>query len=78
IGFTVSLLIGELAFGLGSERDAHVKVAVLTGSVLAAGLASVILRARSRAYRRVHAAETVDRDRDGVPDVYQAQPDRSA
>ncbi|MFF3857031.1 Na+/H+ antiporter NhaA [Micromonospora sp. NPDC002575] len=78
IGFTVSLLIGELAFGLGSERDDHVKVAVLTGSLLAAGLATVILRARSRAYRRVHAAETVDRDRDGVPDVYQAQPDRSA
>ena len=36
IGFTVSLLIGDLAFGLGSERDDHVKVAVLTGSVAAA------------------------------------------
>ena len=34
IGFTVSLLIGELAFGLGSERDDHVKVAVLAGSLL--------------------------------------------
>jgi NhaA family Na+:H+ antiporter len=32
IGFTVSLLIGELAFGAGSLRDEHVKVAVLTGS----------------------------------------------
>jgi Na+/H+ antiporter NhaA len=28
IGFTVSLLIGELAFGIGSDRDNHVKVAV--------------------------------------------------
>ncbi|MGC4806764.1 Na+/H+ antiporter NhaA [Micromonospora sp. DT233] len=75
VGFTVSLLIGELAFGLGSERDDHVKVAVLTGSLLAAALAAVVLRARSRFYRRVHAAESVDRDRDGIPDVYQAPPD---
>src|SRR4051794_6379328 len=36
VGFTVSLLIGELAFGPGSERDEHVKVAVLTGSIVAA------------------------------------------
>src|SRR5690606_38751535 len=28
IGFTVSLLIGELAFGAGSERDEHVKIGV--------------------------------------------------
>ena len=32
IWFTVSLLIGDLAFGPGSTRDEHVKVAVLTGS----------------------------------------------
>ena len=37
IGFTVSLLIGELAFGGGpARRDDHVKVAVLTGSLSAA------------------------------------------
>ncbi|SCG44818.1 Na+/H+ antiporter NhaA [Micromonospora inositola] len=76
IGFTVSLLIGELAFGLGSERDGHVKVAVLTGSLLAAMVATIILRARGRLYRRVYEAETVDRDRDGVPDIYQPEPDR--
>ncbi len=34
IGFTVSLLIGELAFGAGSERDDHVKIGVLLGSLL--------------------------------------------
>lgn len=73
IGFTVSLLIGELAFGLGSARDGHVKVAVLTGSLLAAMVATVILRARGRLYRRVYEAETVDRDHDGVPDIYQPQ-----
>ena len=51
IGFTVSLLIGELAFGTDSLTDEHVKVRVLTGSVLAAVLASLLLRARNRAYR---------------------------
>ncbi|SCF26144.1 Na+/H+ antiporter NhaA [Micromonospora mirobrigensis] len=71
IGFTVSLLIGELAYGPGSERDDHVKVAVLTGSLLSALLATVILRARTRVYRRVHEAETIDRDQDGVPDIYE-------
>ena len=70
IGFTVSLLIGELAFGLGSEQDEHVKVGVLVGSVTAALLAAVVLRLRNRAYRRLHEAETADLDQDGVPDVY--------
>ncbi|HEX8631124.1 MAG TPA: Na+/H+ antiporter NhaA [Catenuloplanes sp.] len=71
IGFTVSLLIGELAFGLGTERDDHVKVAVLTGSLAAALLAGIILRVRDRAYRRIHEAETIDHDHDGIPDVYE-------
>lgn len=73
IGFTVSLLIGELAFGLGSERDDHVKVAVLAGSVLAALLAGILLRARDRVYRRIQAAEAMDADADGIPDVYETQ-----
>lgn len=72
IGFTVSLLIGELAFGLGSERDDQVKIAVLTGSLAAAVLATVILRLRNRTYRRLYEAERVDRDRDDVPDIYQS------
>jgi NhaA family Na+:H+ antiporter len=71
IGFTVSLLIGELAFGVGSERDDHVKVGVLVGTVTAALLATVVLRLRNRRYRRIHEAEQVDADADGVPDVYQ-------
>ena len=41
VGFTVSLLVGELAFGVGSERDDSVKLAVLVGSLLSALLASV-------------------------------------
>jgi NhaA family Na+:H+ antiporter len=71
IGFTVSLLIGELAFGSGSERDEHVKVGVLTGSMLAATLAAIILRARNRAYRRLRLEEEQDTDRDGIPDVFE-------
>jgi NhaA family Na+:H+ antiporter len=74
IGFTVSLLIGELAFGLGTERDDHVKVAVLTGSLAAALLAAVVLRVRDRAYRRIREQEELDRDHDGIPDVYEDQP----
>jgi NhaA family Na+:H+ antiporter len=60
IGFTVSLLIGELAFGPGSEADEHVKVGILVGSVVAAVLASVVLRARNRVYRRIEAREQAD------------------
>lgn len=77
IGFTVSLLIGELAFGSGSLRDEHVKVGVLTGSLVAAALASVVLRMRNRTYRRLCELEDVDDDGDGVPDVYQVAPDGS-
>ncbi len=68
VGFTVSLLIGELAFG-SSERDDHVRIGVLVGSTLAALLAAVVLRLRNRHYRTVHDAEERDDDRDGVPDV---------
>ncbi|MFI5958035.1 Na+/H+ antiporter NhaA [Cryptosporangium sp. NPDC051539] len=77
IGFTVSLLIGELAFGAGSDRDEHVKVAVLTGSVLAAILATAILRVRNHVYRRIRQAEAVDADADGIPDVYQPRPEEA-
>lgn len=75
IGFTVSLLIGDLAFGSGSTRDDHVKVGVLVGSVVSAVLASVVLRARNRVYRRIEIEETRDDDRDDVPDVYQRDDD---
>ena len=71
IGFTVSLLIGELAFGQGSERDDHVKVGVLVGSLTAALLASVVLRLRNRTYRRICEVEERDSDADGVPDVFE-------
>ena len=71
IGFTVSLLIGDLAFGTNSDRNDHVKVAVLTGSIVAASLATVVLRIRNGVYRRIEEAEKIDDDLDGIPDVYQ-------
>ncbi|GAA4685288.1 Na+/H+ antiporter NhaA [Pseudonocardia yuanmonensis] len=75
IGFTVSLLIGELAFGTGSAIDGEVKIGVLTGSLLSALVASVILRIRNVRYRRMELEEAVDSDADGIPDVYQRRED---
>jgi NhaA family Na+:H+ antiporter len=59
LGFTVSLLIGELSFGAETPRGEHVKLAVLTGSLVAATLAAVVLRRRNRTYRATN--------RDGTP-----------
>jgi len=70
VGFTVSLLIGELAFGAGTQRDDHVKVAILVGSLLAAIIAGLLLRSRNRVYDRLAEQERLDSDRDGVPDIY--------
>lgn len=75
IGFTVSLLVAELSFGPGVPAGDHAKVAILVSSVTAAALASIILVARNRHYRRIEAVEGIDADADGVPDVYQ-QPER--
>jgi NhaA family Na+:H+ antiporter len=71
IGFTVSLLIGELAFAGDDDTVALVKAAVLVGSLLAAAVASVVLRARNTVHRRLAEQEARDDDADGVPDVYQ-------
>ncbi|PWJ47048.1 sodium/proton antiporter, NhaA family [Quadrisphaera granulorum] len=71
IGFTVSLLIGELAFGAGSVRGEHVTVGVLTGTLIAALLAAAVLGPRNRYYRRIAQLEARDDDGDGIPDVYQ-------
>jgi NhaA family Na+:H+ antiporter len=75
VGFTVSLLIGELAFGAGSVLDDRVKTAVLSGSLVSAALAAVVLARRNAVYRRVAERESVDADGDGVPDVYQRPTD---
>jgi NhaA family Na+:H+ antiporter len=71
VGFTVSLLIGELAYGVGNLTDEHVKIGVLVGSVISALGAAVILTSRNRRYREIDAREQLDADGDGVPDVFQ-------
>lgn len=80
IGFTVSLLIAELSFGAGTPTADHAKVGVLTASLLAAAVASVLLSARNRRYRAIAAALAVDADADGIPDRYETDgvPDRDA
>lgn len=51
IGFTVSLLITELAFADDLTRLDAVKTAVLLASATSAAVAAVVLRLRDRAYR---------------------------
>ncbi len=71
IGFTVSLLIGELAFDGDATLTDEVKAAVLMGSVIAALLATVLLKIRNAKYRRLYEAEERDEDLDGIPDIYE-------
>ncbi|MGA5167507.1 MULTISPECIES: Na+/H+ antiporter NhaA [Streptomyces] len=70
IGFTVALLIGELAFHDPATTE-HVKAAVLVGSLIAAALAALLIRRRNGVYRRLYEEETRDDDHDGIPDIYQ-------
>jgi NhaA family Na+:H+ antiporter len=71
IGFTVSLLIGELAFAGDAALTDEVKASVLVGSLIAASLATVLLKLRNARYRRLCEVEERDEDLDGVPDVYE-------
>ncbi|MER8221567.1 Na+/H+ antiporter NhaA [Streptomyces sp. NPDC094143] len=71
IGFTVSLLIGELAFDGDQAMTGAVKAAVLMGSLVAAVLATVLLKIRNAKYRRLWEEEERDEDADGIPDIYE-------
>lgn len=70
IGFTVSLLIGDLAF-VSDDLEEYVKIGVLGGSLLAALLAAVVLLSRNRHYRLIEEQESRDDDADGIPDAFQ-------
>lgn len=71
IGFTVSLLIGELAFVGDDDMINEIKASVLIGSLIAAVLSGVLLKLRVRRYRALFDAEELDEDASGVPDVYE-------
>ncbi|WP_447038255.1 Na+/H+ antiporter NhaA [Streptomyces sp. DSM 118878] len=71
IGFTVSLLIGELAFTDDPMLTDEVKAAVLAGSLIAAVLSGILLKLRNATYRRLWEDEERDEDLDGIPDVYE-------
>ncbi|MGW2703896.1 Na+/H+ antiporter NhaA [Streptomyces sp. NPDC001340] len=70
IGFTVALLIGELAFPQAALGE-HVKAAVLVASLVSAVVGGLILRRRNQLYRRLHEEENTGADADGIPDLYQ-------
>ncbi|WP_107402000.1 Na+/H+ antiporter NhaA [Streptomyces oceani] len=72
IGFTVSLLVTELAFTDETTRE-HVKAAVLIGSLISAVAACVLLRFRDATYRRLWQEETRDEDLDGIADIDQEE-----
>ncbi|MEG3628501.1 Na+/H+ antiporter NhaA [Streptomyces poriticola] len=71
IGFTVSLLIGELAFEGDATMTEEIKASVLTGSLIAAVLATVLLKIRNAKYRKMIEDEERDEDLSGIPDVYE-------
>ncbi|WP_405907375.1 Na+/H+ antiporter NhaA [Streptomyces sp. NBC_00828] len=71
IGFTVSLLIGELAFDGNPALTDEVKAAVLVGSLIAAVCAGTLLKIRNAKYRGLVEAEERDDDLDGIPDIYE-------
>jgi NhaA family Na+:H+ antiporter len=77
MGFTVSLLITELAYGAESESYDHAKVGILGGTLIAAVLAAVILRLRNRRYKAMYEEEKSDVDRDGIPDAWDTVDDRA-
>lgn len=70
IGFTVSLLIGELSFASDSLFQDDAKIGVLTASVLATIVGACILAPRNKRYKQIHEKETLDENADGIPDVF--------
>ncbi len=64
IGFTVSLLIGELSFPASSPHSEHVKAAVLIGSLMSATIGGALLTWRSRVAARTGVAAQLPADAD--------------
>lgn len=73
IGFTVSLLIAELAFEDAPELLTDAKVGILAATLGAAVLSALVLMSRKRALDQLMADENADSDSDGIPDLYQRE-----
>lgn len=71
IGFTVALLITELAYEDDLATLDSAKIAVLAASVIASLLATIALLTRNRHYGAVHRYENRDADENGIPDIYE-------
>ncbi len=52
IGFTVSLLVAELSFAIGSPHNDHAKAGILFGSMLAAVMGGIMLLTRNATYKK--------------------------
>ncbi|GAU71148.1 Na(+)/H(+) antiporter NhaA [Streptomyces sp. NBRC 110611] len=68
VGFTVSLLIGELAYPDPANAE-YIKAAVLVGSLISALLASLLLKMRNTKYRRLYEEEIANTNADDTPDI---------
>ncbi len=73
IGFTVSLLIAELAFEEDAALLTDAKVGILTATLGAAIISAMVLAGRRRALQALMDAEEADTDHDGIPDVYERE-----
>lgn len=71
IGFTVSLLVAELSFGVDNELADHAKIGIFLASLIAAVVGALILGVRNRSYAAIARKDRVDADADGIPDAYQ-------
>jgi NhaA family Na+:H+ antiporter len=74
IGFTVSLLIAELAFEENETLLSEAKLGILTATLGAAILSALVLSRRKKALNDLIAEEEADLDADGIPDVYETGP----
>ena len=70
LGAALAVLRERGIHRLPVTREGRV-VGILTGSLVAALVAGLLVKTRDRTYRRIAVAEAVDSDADGVPDVYE-------
>ena len=73
IGFTVSLLIAELAFEEDAALLTDAKVGILAATLGAAIISAIMLAGRRRALQALIDEEDADSDHDGIPDVYERE-----